>query len=46
MTNLTNDSKVGNMTSFLRFQKFETLTKFELSKVKGGDGDDLPPVTL
>ena len=44
MKNLTNDSKTGSMTSILRFQRFETLTKFELSKVKGGDGDDTPPL--
>jgi len=43
MKNLTNANRNSAITNVLKFQGFEKLTRYELSKVKGGDAtDDLP----
>ena len=46
MKNLTNDSKNLTIYAVLKFQGFEKLNRYELSKVKGGTEKDDPPVTV
>ena len=43
MKNLTNEKKSSMMTNVFKLQGFEKLTRYELSKVRGGDDND-PPV--
>lgn len=45
MKNLTNVKKSSMMTNVIKLQGFEKLTRYELSKVRGGDeGNAEPPV--
>lgn len=44
MKNLTNVKRSPMMTNVFNLQNFEKLTRYELSKVKGGGDGDSPPV--
>ena len=44
MKNLINASKNLTIAAVIKFQGFEKLNRFELSKVKGGATEDDPPV--
>jgi hypothetical protein len=44
MKNLTNVKKSSMMTNVFNLQNFEKLTRYELSKVKGGNGNGEEPV--
>jgi len=44
MKNLTNANRNLTILNVLKFQGFEKLTRYELSKVKGGDPGVQPPI--
>ena len=46
MKNLTNASKNLTIASVIKFQGFEKLNRYELSKVKGGSELDDPPIVI
>lgn len=46
MKNLTNASKNSKMNGLLKLRGFELLNKYELSKVKGGEDPNGPPIII